>query len=307
MGKVCVVGGGQVGSTCANLLVQEDVADVVLIDIVEGLPQGKALDIMQSAPILKFSQKIVGTNQFSDLAGSDIVVITAGSARKPGMTRTDLLKFNAKVVKSVTEQIVKYASSSIILAVTNPVDVMAYLVFKTSGFDNKRVIGVSGVLDSARFAYFLSEGLNIPISEVNALVIGAHDDTMLPLEDHSTAGGQPVSSRFSPDALQEIVERTRRGGAEIVACLKTGSAFYAPAAAAAHTVKTILANEQKVLPSSAFLDGQYGLDDLYIGVPCKLGGKGIMEIIELDLTSREEKALQKSAQAIKDKISALGV
>ncbi len=307
MGKVCVVGGGQVGSTCANILVQGDVADVVLIDIVEGLPQGKALDIMQSAPILKFSQKIVGTNQFSDLAGSDIVVITAGSARKPGMTRADLLKFNAKVVKSVTEQIVKYASSSIILVVTNPVDVMAYLVFKTCGFGNKRVIGVSGVLDSARFAYFLSEALNIPTSEVNALVIGAHDDTMLPLADHSTAGGRPVSSRFSPEDLREIVERTRRGGAEIVAYLKTGSAFYAPGAAAAHTVKTILSDEKKVLPSSAFLDGQYGLDDLYIGIPCKLGRNGIMEIIELGLTSREERALQKSAQAIKDKISALGV
>lgn len=307
MRKVSIVGSGQVGSTCANLLVQKEIADVVLVDVIEGLPQGKALDIMQSAPIIDFVNQIKGTNQFEDIANSDIVVITAGSARKSGMTRADLLKINAEVVGSVAGKVVKYAPSAIIVVVTNPVDIMSYHAFKVSGLDYRRVIGVSGVLDSARFAFFLAEKLNVPIADIDALVIGAHDDTMVPLVNHSKVGTKPIASILAPDILQELVERTKKGGAEIVSYLKTGSAFYAPGAAVAYTIEMIFANGQEILPTSTLLRGQYDLNDLYLGVPCKLGEEGIIEIVELNLTSKEEEDLRKSAQAVKEGIRALGV
>jgi malate dehydrogenase len=307
MSKVSIIGAGQVGSTCANLLVQKDIADVVLIDIVEGLAQGKALDIMQSAPVLGFSHRIVGTDQFEETAGSDIVVITAGSARKPGMTRADLLKVNAKVVLSVVQAISKYASSSIVLVVTNPVDVMAYFAYKKSGFDHKQVIGVSGVLDSARFAFFLAERLGVPIAGIDALVIGAHDDSMIPLVDHSTVDGMAVSSLLPPEALQQLIERTKKGGAEIVSYLRTGSAYYAPGAAAAFTAQMVLAGEQEVIPVSTLIEGQYGQKDLYLGLPCRIGRRGIVERIELELTPREQEGFAQSAQGVKESIAVLGV
>jgi len=306
MSKVSVIGSGQVGSTCANLLVQKNLAHVVLVDVVEGLPQGKALDIMQSAPILNFSSKIIGTNDFGEIVDSDIVVITAGSARKPGMSRADLLKTNAQVVKSVVQQIIKYASSSIILVVTNPVDVMAYLAYKISGFDSRKVIGVSGVLDSARFTFFIAQELNISVSDVESLVIGAHDDTMLPLVNYSKAHGEPISKLLFSDVVTKLVERTKKGGAEIVSYLKTGSAFYAPGASVAYMVEAILNDQQKILPASAYLSGQYGLNDLYIGIPCKLGRRGIIDIVKIDLTPKEEEDLKKSAETVKESIRTLG-
>ncbi len=306
MSKVAIIGSGQVGATCANLLVQKNVADVVLQDIVEGLPQGKALDIMQSAYILGFSSKIRGTNDFSEIVDSDVVVITAGSARKSGINRVDLLKVNAQVIKSVTQQVVKYTPSSVVLVVTNPVDIMAYFAYKTSGFDAKRVIGVSGVLDSARFAFFLSQRLNVPIADIDAKVIGAHDDNMLPLMNDSTAGGEPISNLLASDVLKELAEKTKKGGAEIVSYLKTGSAFYAQGAATASMVEAILTDRQKVIMASAYLTGQYGLNDLYMGVPCKLGRGGIIEVIRIDLTPQEEEELKKSARAVKNNIVALG-
>ena len=307
MGKVSIVGAGQVGATCANLLVQRNVSDVVLIDIIGGVAQGKALDIMQSAPILGFSHSIFGTGRFEEMAGSDIVVITAGSARKPGMSRADLLQINAAVVESVIQKVAEHAASAIILVVTNPVDVMAYFAFKKSGLDHKRVIGVSGVLDSARFAYFLAEKLNVATAAVEALVIGAHDDSMLPLANHSTVNGEVASTLLEPQALQELIERTKRGGAEIVSYLKTGSAYYAPGAAAASTVEAILSGNEKIIPVSTLLNGQYGLKDLYLGLPCKITGEGIVEQIELELSTEEKNELVKSARGVREGISALGV
>jgi len=306
MSKVSIIGSGQVGSTCADLLVQKGLADVFIVDIVEGLPQGKALDISQSAPILGFTPQITGTNDLSDIVNSDIVVITAGLARKPGMSRADLLKSNAQVVKSAVDNIVRYAPSAIILVVTNPVDIMAYFAYKNSGFDSSRVIGVSGVLDSARFNFFLSEELNISPGDIQCMVIGAHDDTMVPLVDYSKAKGQSISQLIAPDILGKIVERTKKGGAEMVFHLKTGSAFYAPGAATAHTVEAVLTGKKDILPVSVYLSGQYDLDGLYIGIPCRIGKEGIIDIVEIDLTKQEKEELKKSAEAVKDSLTLLG-
>ncbi len=305
--KVSVIGAGQVGATCANLLVQKDIADVVLVDIVEGLARGKALDIMQSASVLGFSSAIMGTDQFDGISGSEIVVLAAGSARTPGMTRADLLRVNAEVMRSLIQEVVQFAPSSIILVVTNPVDVMAYYVFKKSGFEHTRVIGVSGVLDSARFAYFLAQELDVPIAEIDALVIGAHDDSMLPLAHHSTAEGKAISSLLPPEVLQGLITRTKRGGAEIVSYLKTGSAFYAPGAAAAFVVEIILSDKRETIPVSTLVNGQYDLENVYLGLPCKIGREGIVEQMELELTPKEKAEFTKSAQGVSKSIAALGV
>lgn len=306
MSKVTVVGSGQVGSTCANLLVQKSIADVVLLDIAKGLPQGKALDIMQSAPILDFSKRILGTNDFGKMIDSDVVIITAGSARKPGISRADLLKVNAEVVKSVVQQVVEHAPCSVILVVTNPVDVISYFAYKISGFDSQRVIGASGVLDSARFAFFLSEELDMPISNIRAMVVGAHDDTMVPLVSHSTVDGKPISDLLESDVVEKLIKRTKKGGAEIVSYLKTGSAFYAPAAAVATMAEAILTDQQKTLPVSTYFAGHYGLKDIYIGFPCILGRGGIVKVADLELTPQEEEELTKSARVVQEGIAALG-
>lgn len=306
MSKVSIIGSGQVGSTCADLLVQKGLANVLIVDIVEGLPQGKALDISQSASILGFPPRIIGTNDLSDMVDSDIVVITAGLARKPGMSRADLLKSNAQVVKSVVDNIVQHAPSAIILVVTNPVDIMAYFAYKTSGFDSSRVIGVSGVLDSARFNFFLSEELNISPGDIQCMVIGAHDDTMVPLVGYSKAKGKSISQLIAPDILGKIVERTKKGGAEIVSYLKNGSAFYAPGAAIANMVEAVLTDKKEILPASTYLSGQYGLDGLYIGIPCRIGREGIIDIAEIDLTEQEKEELKKSAEAVKNNLTLLG-
>jgi len=306
MSKVSIIGSGQVGSTCANLLAQKELADVLIVDIVEGLPQGKALDISQSAPIVGFSPRITGTNDLSDMVGSDIIVITAGLARKPGMSRSDLLKSNAGVVKSVVDNIIVHAPSAIILVVTNPVDIMAYFAYRNSGFDPSRVIGVSGVLDSARFNFFLSEELNVSPADIQCMVIGAHDDTMVPLVGYSKAKGKSISHLIATDVLDKIVEHTKKGGAEIVSYLKTGSAFYAPGAATAYMVESILVDKKEILPACAYLSGQYGLDGFYIGIPCRIGREGILDIVEIELTEQEKEELNKSAEAVKDNLALLG-
>ncbi|MBN1493676.1 MAG: malate dehydrogenase [Candidatus Omnitrophica bacterium] len=302
MVKVTVVGAGNVGATCAQRIVEKDLADVVLLDVLEGMPQGKALDIMESAPVEGFSAKIIGTNDYADTKDSDVVVITAGLARKPGMSRDDLLAKNTAIVSEIAEKIARYSPKSILIVVTNPLDIMCYVAYKKSGFDARRVIGMAGVLDSARFRYFLSDALKCKASEVEALVLGGHGDTMVPLAEHITFQGKPVSNKLSSDVLDRLLDRTRKGGAEIVALLKTGSAYYAPASSAVAMVKSILSNEKKMYPCAALLSGEYGLRDIYFGVPVILGKNGIEKIVVVDLTSEEKKALQLSAESVKENI-----
>ncbi len=300
--KVTVVGAGFVGSTCARRIVEADLANVVLIDIVEGLSQGKALDLMESAPVLGFGSKITGTNNYSDTANSDVVVITAGLARKPGMSRDDLLKANADIVGQIVKRIVEFSPSAILVVVTNPLDVMSYLAYKLSGFDSRKVIGMAGILDSARYRYFISQALSVLPSKVEALVLGGHGDLMVPLASYSTVEGKPVSELLSEEKIEEINERTKRGGAEIVSLLKNGSAYYAPSASAAKMVESILLDEDEILPCSAYLNGEYGIDDVYCGVPVRLSSQGLREIVEVKLTEQEKERLYASSQAIKENI-----
>ncbi len=305
--KVTVVGAGFVGATCARRIVEKDLADVVLIDIVEGMPQGKALDLMESAPVEGFEAKIKGTNDYADTAGSDIIVITAGIARKPGMSRDDLQATNVKIVKGIVEEVVKHSPDAILILVTNPLDVISYLAFKTSGFPAHKVIGMAGILDSARFRYFISEELSVAAASVEAMVLGGHGDTMVPLPSYSTVNGIPITQLLPKERIEALNDRTRKGGAEIVGLLKTGSAYYAPSASAVEMVKSILNDENKVLPCCAYLDGQYGLKGVYCGVPVKLSRKGIENIIEVDLTEEEQSALNASSEAVKANIAKLGI
>lgn len=303
--KVTVIGSGFVGGTTAYGIVRKDLADVVLLDIIEGIPQGKALDIMQAAVVEGFNRKIIGSNNYEDIAGSDIVMVTAGVARKPGMSRLDLIKKNAGIIKDVTENIVKYAPESIILMVTNPLDVMTYQAFRISGFNHKKVLGQAGVLDSARFSYFISSELGVSVDTVSAMVLGSHGDSMVPIPRYTTVSGIPVTELLSEEVIEKLVERTRNGGAEIVSLLKSGSAYYAPAASVVNMVEAILEDKKVVLPVSAYLEGQYGLSDIYIGVPVKLGSGGIEEVIELQLNKDEKEALYKSADIYRQSIKNL--
>jgi len=298
--KVSVIGAGNVGAEVARRLAEKDLADVVLVDILEGIPQGKALDMLQSGPILGFTSQIKGTNDYSEIKDSQIVVVTAGLARKPGMSRDDLLAKNAEIVKSVVEKIKNLAKDSIILMVTNPLDTMAYLAWKVSQFDAKRVIGMAPLLDAARMATFIATELKVPVTEIKAMVLGTHGDLMVPVPTQTTVSGKPITELLPKDKIDGIVERTRKGGAEIVSFLKTGSAYYAPSAAAAYMVESILKDEKKIIPSSVFVQGEYGLKDLFIGIPAKLGKKGVEKIIEIDLTEEEKEALKRSAEAIKE-------
>lgn len=300
--KVTVVGAGFVGATCARRIIEKDLADVVLIDIVEGLPQGKALDLMESAPIEGFQASIKGTNDYSETAESDIVVITAGIARKPGMSRDDLQATNAGIVQGIVENVVKFSPEAILIIVTNPLDVMAYLSFKVSGFPARRVIGMAGILDSARYRYFIAEALSIAPRKVDAMVLGGHGDSMVPLPRYSTVNGIPITQLLPEEKINEINERTKNGGAEIVGLLKTGSAYYAPSASAVEMVKSILHDEGSVLPCSVYLNGEYGLSDVYCGVPAKLSKEGVKEIIAIDLTDAEKAALKKSGDSVKEHI-----
>jgi len=305
--KISIIGGGHVGATCAFLIAQKELGDVVLVDIVEGLPHGTALDMMQSSSVEKFDKKVRGTNEFKDICDSDLVVVTAGLARKPGMTRLDLLAKNSQIIKNVTENIVKFAPNAKIIMVTNPLDVMTYLALKVSGFEENRVFGMSGVLDSARFKHFIADELDVSIDNVSALVVGSHSELMVPLPRFSSVSGIPLVELLSKERINHIVERTKRGGAEIVAYLKNGSAFYAPAASAAKMVEAVARNKKEVLPACVYLEGEYGLNNICLGVPVKIGKDGIEKIIELSLNSEERAALNESAESIKESIKSLSL
>ena len=305
--KVSVVGSGNVGATAAHWIASKELADVVLIDILEGIPQGKALDLAQAMPIEKRDSHIIGTNNYGDTAGSDIVVITAGIPRKPGMSRDDLLNTNYNIMKSVVTEAIKYSPGCILIIVSNPLDAMAQTAYKLSGLPRSRVIGMAGVLDSARFRTFIADELNVSVENVTAFVLGGHGDTMVPLPRYSTVAGIPITELLTPERLAALVQRTRDGGAEIVKYLKTGSAYYAPSAAATEMVEAILKDKKKILPCAAYLDGEYGIKGLYVGVPVKLGAKGIEQIIEIKLTPDEQAALNKSADAVKELVGVIGV
>ena len=304
--KVTVVGAGNVGATAAQRIVEKQLADVVLIDIVEGLPQGKALDMMQSAATEGFDTQIVGTNDYQDTAGSDVVVITAGIARKPGMSRDDLLNTNAKIVGGVVEQVLVHSPNPIIIVVSNPLDVMTQLAWQKSGLDSKRVFGMAGVLDSSRYACFIAEALNCSIKDVRAMVLGGHGDTMVPVPQYSTVNGIPITQLLPADKVEAINDRTRHGGAEIVKYLKTGSAYYAPSASAVAMVEAVILDSNRILPACALLQGEYGVNDLYCGVPVSIGKHGISEIIKLDINEQELNDLQASVAAVRDLAGQLG-
>jgi malate dehydrogenase len=304
--KITIVGAGNVGATAAQYCAEKELGDVVLVDIAEGLPQGKALDLMETAPVSGFDSRIRGTNSYQETAGSDVVVITAGIPRKPGMSRDDLLRTNYNIVKSVTEQVVKHSPDSILIVVSNPLDAMVQTAFRVSGFPRERVLGMAGVLDSARFRAFISIELDVSVDNVHAFVLGGHGDTMVPLPRYSTVSGIPITDLLPADVIEAMVDRTRKGGAEIVALLNT-SAWYAPGASIVEMVDAILRDKKKILPCAAYLDGEYGISGLYVGVPVKLGRKGAEQIIQIELTGDERAALQKSAAAVQELVDVIGV
>jgi malate dehydrogenase len=309
--KVTVVGGGFVGSTTAQRIVDAELADVVLTDILEGVPAGKALDMLESTPISRSDASAIGIStaagDYKETANSDIVVVTAGFPRKPGMSRDDLLKANYDVVKAVIEQVVKFSPNCILILVTNPLDAMAQAAYKISGFSRNRVIGMAGVLDSARMSTFVAQELNVSVENVHSFVLGGHGDDMVPLPRYSTVAGIPLPELIAADRLEAIVTRTRKGGAEIVNLLKTGSAYYAPSAAVVEMVDAILKDKRKILPCAAYLEGEYGIHGLFVGVPCKLGARGIEQIIQIKLTPEESAALQKSAGSVRELVNVLGL
>ena len=305
--KVTVVGSGNVGATAAHWIAAKELADVVLIDIVEGVPQGKGLDLLEAMPIEKRDSHIMGTQDYADTANSDIVVIPAGIPCKPGMSRDDLLNTNHKIMKDVVSKAVQHSPNCILIIVSNPLDAMAQAAYKLSGFPRERVIGMAGVLDSARFRAFISEELKVSVENVTAFVLGGHGDTMVPLPRYSTVAGIPITELMDAATVARLVQRTRDGGAEIVKYLKTGSAYYAPSAAVAEMVEAILKDKKKILPCAAYLEGEYGIKGLYVGVPVKLGEKGIEQIIQIKLTPEEKAALDKSAEAVKELVAVIGV
>ena len=298
--RVTVIGAGNVGATAAQRLAEKELCDVVLIDIIEGVPQGKALDLTEAAPVEKHDAHLTGANVYDASAESDIIIITAGIPRKPGMSRDDLISTNAGIVKTVTQQVVALSPHAILIIGSNPLDAMCQVAHEVSGFPKERVIGMAGVLDSARFRAFISMELNVSVENTHAFVLGGHGDTMVPLPRYSTVAGIPITELLSQDRIDALVDRTRNGGAEIVGLLKTGSAYYAPASAAVEMAESIIKDKKKILPCAVYLQGEYGLNDLFIGVPVKLGAGGVEEIIEITLTEDEEKALQNSAAAVQE-------
>jgi len=305
--KVSIVGAGNVGATAAHWIAAKELADVVLIDVVEGIPQGKALDLLEALPIEKRDVSVAGSNDYAATSNSDIVIITAGIPRKPGMSRDDLLHTNFKIMSDVVAKVVAQSPESILIVVSNPLDAMAQAAYRQAGFNRERVIGMAGVLDSARFRTFIAMELNVSVENVTAFVLGGHGDTMVPLPRYSTVAGIPITELIAPARLEELVQRTRDGGAEIVKHLKTGSAYYAPSAAAVEMAEAILKDKKKILPCAAYLQGEYGIDGYYIGVPCKLGAAGLEKIIEIKLTPEEDAALKKSAAAVKELCAVIGV
>jgi malate dehydrogenase len=305
--KVTIVGSGNVGATAAHWMAAKELADIVLIDIIEGVPQGKGLDLLEAMPIEKRDSNVLGTQDYADTANSDVVVITAGVPRKPGMSRDDLLNINHKIMSDVVGKVVQYSPNCILIIVSNPLDAMAQAAYKMSGFSRNRVIGMAGVLDSARFRTFIAQELKVSVENVSAFVLGGHGDTMVPLARYSTVAGIPITELMDSATLARLIQRTRDGGAEIVKYLKTGSAYYAPSAAVTEMVEAILKDKKKILPCAAYLEGEYGLQGLFVGVPCKLGARGIEQIIEIKLTPEEKTALEKSAGAVKELVSVIGV
>ncbi|MFZ3168767.1 MAG: malate dehydrogenase [Candidatus Methanoperedens sp.] len=305
MPKITIIGAGAVGATAAQRIAEKELGDVIMTDIVEGLPQGKALDILEAGPLLGYDSSIIGTNDYKDIEGSDVVVITAGIARKPGMTREDLLKINTKIITDVSQNIKRYAPDSVVITVTNPLDIMTYVSMKTTGFEPNRVFGMSGVLDSGRFATFIAIELGCSVRDIKAMVLGGHGDTMVPLPRFTTVSGVPITELMPESTINRLVDRTINGGAEIVNLLKTGSAFYAPSAAVTNMVEAVIKDTKRILPVCAYLSGEYGKEDIYLGVPVKIGRIGIEEILELELTAEEKKALDRSAEAVKSGIASL--
>lgn len=303
MTKITVIGAGMVGSTTAQRIAEKELGDVVLTDIVEGLPQGKALDLLESGPISGYDTNILGTNDYRDIEGSDVVVITAGLPRKPGMTRDDLLKINGKIVKEISENILEHAPDSLVITVTNPLDIMTYIAQKETKFKPERVFGMSGVLDSGRFATFIAMEIGCSVRDINAMVLGGHGDTMVPLPGFTTVQGVPITELMPEATIERLVKRTINGGAEIVNLLKTGSAFYAPSAAITSMVEAAIKDTKRILPVCAYIEGQYGFNDIYLGVPAKIGKSGVEDILELNLNTDEKKALDASAGAVTSGIS----
>ena len=303
--KITVVGAGNVGATVAHRLVDKELGDVVLVDIIEGLPQGKALDLAESTPVLDVDVRVVGSNGYKETINSDVVVITAGVPRKPGMSRSDLVNVNTDIVRGVTQEIVKHSPQAILIVVSNPLDAMAYVAYKVSGFSRERVIGMAGILDTARMRYFIAEELNVSVEDVFAFVLGSHGDEMVPLIRYSSVAGIPLTDLLPREKLDAIVKRTREGGAEIVSLLKTGSAYYAPSAAVVEMVECIIKDKKKIRPCSVYLNGEYGIKGVFVGVPVKLGSRGVEQIVEIGLTLEERAALQKSAEAVRSLIEGI--
>ncbi|TEU08178.1 MAG: malate dehydrogenase [Anaerolineales bacterium] len=305
--KVTIAGAGQTGGTMARGLAAKGYADIVLVDVIEGFPQGKALDITQAGPLLGFDSKVVGTNDWKETAGSDIVIITSGKPRGPGMSRDDLVTANTEIVKSVTEQAVKHSPNCIIIVFANPLDAMCYVALKVSGFPRERVFGQSGMLDTARFRAFLAMELKVSVEDVQAYVLGGHGDDMVPLIRYTTVAGIPISELLPPERVEAIVQRTRKGGGEIVSLLKTGSAYYAPAAGTIEMVESVLLDRKRILPCATYLEGEYGVKGIYMGVPVKLGSKGVEQIIEIKLTSEERAMFDKSESSVREVTKVTGL
>jgi len=305
--KITVVGAGFVGSTLVQRLVERDYADVVMYDIIPNMPQGKALDMLEAGPVLGYDSLVTGTNDYADTAHSDIVVVTSGFPRKPGMTRDDLVKKNQEIVAHVTEQVVDHSPNCILIMVTNPLDAMAQLAYQVSGFPRNRVVGMAGVLDTARFRTFIAQELNVSVRDVQAYVLGGHGDTMVPLARMCTVAGVPISQLLPPERIEQIVQRTRDGGAEIVKLLGTGSAYFAPSASVLQMVDSILLDKKMIMPCAVYLQGEYGIDNLFVGVPVKLGVQGVEQIVEIELDQNERALLQKSANAVKELIGVMGI
>lgn len=303
--KVTVVGAGHVGATTALRLVEEQLADVVLVDVLEGIPQGKALDLLEAGPVQGYDFQLVGSNQYESAQDSDVVVITAGLPRKPGMSRDDLLIKNAGIVSTVSEQVSRTSPDAVVIIVSNPLDAMCHVAKSVTGFPRERVVGMAGILDSARFRTFIAQELNVSVENTHAFVLGGHGDTMVPLARYSTVAGVPITELIQPDRLEAIIQRTRDGGAEIVKLLKAGSAYYAPSAAITEMVDAVLRDRKKILPCAAHLEGEYGISGLYLGVPVKLGSAGLEEIFTINLTTEEKAELQRSAAAVEELVSVL--
>ncbi|MCL0037480.1 malate dehydrogenase [Thermodesulfovibrionales bacterium] len=303
--KITIVGAGNVGATCAHWAVSKELGDIVLIDVAEGIPQGKALDLMEAAPIEGFDCQLTGTNDYTDTANSDLIIMTAGIARKPGMSRDDLLNTNAKIATEVAKNIAKYSPNACVICVSNPVDIITHITYKTTGFEPNRVMGMGGVLDSTRYRTFVALELGVSFEDISAFVLGGHGDDMVPLVRYTYAGGIPIEKLISREQIDAIVDRTRKGGAEIVGYLKTGSAYYAPAAAVIQMAEAVLKDKKRILPVSAYLQGEYGENDIFAGTPAIIGGNGMERIIEVDLTADEKVALDKSFQSVRKVMAAV--